>query len=137
VFIAMAKAKDDTDPGCMPPPAGCLPQKLRSPKNAGFNPAGWSQPFLHNQTLPDNIENIPPDYDLYPELGDRAIGFLTRGCPFRCAFCIVPAKEGRPRQVSDLDTLLAGRRKLILLDDNILSHPKAVDLLEEIASRNI
>jgi hypothetical protein len=74
---------------------------------------------------------------LYPELGDRAIGFLTRGCPFRCAFCIVPAKEGQPRQVSSLDALLAGRRKLILLDDNILSHPKSDDLLAEMASRNI
>ncbi|MBW2427839.1 MAG: hypothetical protein JRF56_02695 [Deltaproteobacteria bacterium] len=90
-----------------------------------------------NRRLPENIEKLPPDYNLYPELGDRAIGFLTRGCPFRCAFCIVPAKEGRPRQVSDLDTLLAGRHKLILLDDNILSHPKAVDFLEEIASRNV
>jgi hypothetical protein len=90
-----------------------------------------------NRRLPENIEKLPPDYDLYPELGDRAIGFLTRGCPFQCAFCIVPAKEGQPRQVSNLDTLLAGRRKLILLDDNILSLPKAVDLLEEMASRKI
>ncbi|MCP4624988.1 MAG: hypothetical protein GY850_15895 [bacterium] len=90
-----------------------------------------------NRRLPENIEKLPPDYDLYPEFGDRAIGFLTRGCPFRCAFCIVPAKEGRPRQVSDLDTLLAGKRKLILLDDNILSHPKADDLLEQMISRNI
>ena len=90
-----------------------------------------------NRCLPKNIEKLPPDYDLYPELGDRAIGFLTRGCKFRCDFCIVPAKEGRPRQVSDLDTLLAGRRKLILLDDNILSHPRAGDFLEEMASRNI
>jgi hypothetical protein len=90
-----------------------------------------------NRRLPENIEKLPPDYDLYPEFDDRAIGFLTRGCPFRCAFCIVPAKEGQPRQVSDLDTLLAGRRKLILLDDNILAHPKAVDLLEEMASRKI
>ena len=90
-----------------------------------------------NRRLPENIEKLPPDYDLYPELGDRAIGFLTRGCVFQCAFCIVPAKEGRPRQVSDLDTLLAGRRKLILLDDNILSHPKADDFLAEMASRDI
>jgi len=97
---------------------------------------GGSGVDLHRR-LPDNIENISPDYDLYPELGDRAIGFLTRGCPFRCAFCIVPTKEGQPHQVSNLDALLAGRRKLILLDDNILSHPNAVDLLEEMASRHI
>ena len=97
---------------------------------------GGSGVDIHRR-LPANIDNISPDFDLYPELGDRAIGFLTRGCPFRCAFCIVPVKEGQPHQVSDLDTLLAGRRKLILLDDNILSYPNAVDLLEEMASRHI
>jgi hypothetical protein len=88
--------------------------------------------------LPATIEDLPPDYTLYPELGDRAIGFLTRGCPFRCPFCIVPAKEGKPRQVSDLDSLLQKRRKkLILLDDNILSHPRAGDILEEMARRDL
>jgi len=88
--------------------------------------------------LPAEIEKMPADYSLYPELGDRAIGFLTRGCPGKCAFCIVPVKEGKPHQVSDLDSLLGkGRRKLILLDDNILAHPHAGDFLEEMASRNL
>ncbi|MCL5405363.1 MAG: hypothetical protein M1398_01320 [Deltaproteobacteria bacterium] len=87
--------------------------------------------------LPEEIESLPADYDLYPELEDRAIGFITRGCPFRCPFCIVPTKEGMPHQVSNLDELLAGRRKLILLDDNILAHPNAVDFLEEMAVRDI
>jgi hypothetical protein len=44
--------------------------------------------------LPEEIENIPADYSLYPELEERAIGFITRGCPFQCPFCIVPIKEG-------------------------------------------
>ena len=80
---------------------------------------------------------LPADYSLYPELGDRAMGFLTRGCPFACPFCIVPLKEGPPRQVADLDELLTnGQRKLLLLDDNILAHPKAGDLLEEMAAAN-
>ncbi len=88
--------------------------------------------------LPPEIEDLPPDYTVYPELGDRAIGFLTRGCPFRCPFCIVPIKEGKPRQVSDLDSLIQKRRrKLILLDDNILSHPRAGDLLEEMVRRDL
>jgi hypothetical protein len=89
--------------------------------------------------LPAQIEDLPADYSLYPELGDRAIGFLTRGCPFRCPFCIVPVKEGKPRQVSDLDTLLENgrRRKIILLDDNILSHPMADDFLQEMVSRAV
>ena len=81
--------------------------------------------------LPAEIEGLPADYSLYPELGDRAIGFLTRGCPYRCAHCVVPVKEGAPRQVSDFDDLVQGdRKKLILLDDNILSHPRATELLE-------
>ena len=89
--------------------------------------------------LPEDIEVLPPDYSCYPEMDDRAIGFLSRGCPLHCPFCIVPLKEGLPRQVSDLQTLLEnGRRsKLILLDDNLLSLPQADHLLEEMVSRNI
>jgi radical SAM superfamily enzyme YgiQ (UPF0313 family) len=87
--------------------------------------------------LPAEVEATQPDFSLYPELGDRALGFLTRGCPFTCPFCLVPAKEGRTRQVSDLETLLQGRKKLILLDDNILAHPKSGLLLEEMARREI
>jgi hypothetical protein len=89
--------------------------------------------------LPEEIESLPADYSLYPELGDRAIGFLTRGCPFACPFCIVPKKEGDIRQVSDLDGLLDSghRNKLILLDDNILSQPKSGKLLEEMARRDV
>lgn len=44
--------------------------------------------------LPDEIEHIYPDYDLYPELTQNtAYGFLTRGCCNDCSFCIV--KIGR------------------------------------------
>lgn len=89
--------------------------------------------------LPESVECLQPDYKLYPELGDRAIGFITRGCPFTCPFCVVPQKEGKPRQVSDLGAMLEGTRrdKLILLDDNILSHPDADRFLSEIADRSI
>ena len=88
--------------------------------------------------LPKKIEKLPADYSLYPELKDRAIGFLTRGCPFECPFCIVPVKEGSVKQVSDLGILLQnGLERLILLDDNILSHPNANFFLEEMVKRGI
>ncbi len=87
--------------------------------------------------LPKEVENLQADYSLYPELADRAIGFLTRGCSGSCPFCIVPVKEGKPRQVADLDTLLQGRKKLVLLDDNILAHPGAAELLEDMIRRDI
>ena len=97
---------------------------------------GGSGVDLRLRLAPD-IEGLAPDYSLYPELGDRALGFLTRGCPRRCPFCVVPVKEGAPRQVSNFDTLLQDRRKLILLDDNLLGHPAAMDLLEEMARRDL
>jgi hypothetical protein len=87
--------------------------------------------------LEPEIEALAPDYSIYPELGDRAMGFLTRGCPFHCPFCVVPLKEGSPRQVSDLDGLLQGRQKLILLDDNILAHPDALRLMEDLVRRGL
>ena len=90
-----------------------------------------------SKRLPLEIEDMEPDFDLYPELQDRAIGFLTRGCPFTCSFCIVPFKEGKPRQVNDIATLAAGRQKLILLDDNILAHPECKELLKEMAKKKL
>lgn len=37
-----------------------------------------------------------PDYSIYPEC-DYAIGYITRGCPNHCPWCVVPAKEGARR----------------------------------------
>ena len=90
-----------------------------------------------NLRLPPEIEAESPDFSLYPELGERAIGFLTRGCPKKCPFCIVPRKEGPLQQVADLDGVLQGRRQLILLDDNLLAFPQAGALLEEMARREL
>ncbi len=87
--------------------------------------------------LPEGIQQAEPDYDLYPELQDRSIGFLTRGCPFKCSFCIVPVKEGMPRRVLDVQALARGRDKLILLDDNILACPDCEELLQEMVRRRM
>jgi hypothetical protein len=88
--------------------------------------------------LPENIEAMPADYDLYPELKDRAIGFLTRGCPHKCPFCVVPKKEGKTRKVSDLASLLGQKRKkLILLDDNLLAHAESEAMLEQMVSMGL
>lgn len=47
------------------------------------------------ESLPYEIEHIYPDYSIYPEqCKDTAYGFLTRGCPRNCDFCIVGKKEG-------------------------------------------
>ena len=42
--------------------------------------------------LPEEIEEMKPDYDLYPSTYSQ--GFTTRGCIRKCSFCVVPKKEG-------------------------------------------
>lgn len=64
---------------------------------------GYSYPD-GGEELPEEIEHIYPDYQLYKDaFPDTAYGFLTRGCPRGCDFCIVGKKEGRcARKVADL-----------------------------------
>jgi hypothetical protein len=74
--------------------------------------------------LPAEFENIYPDYDLYPNLPDKlkdtAFGFMTRGCPRNCGFCIVTQKEGcTSRKVADLNQFWNGQKNIKLLDPNI------------------
>ena len=75
-----------------------------------------------------------PDYSLYPDLTkDTAYGFLTRGCPRGCSFCIVAGKEGRcSRKVADLSEFWNGQKKIVLCDPNILACPDWNDLLTQL-----
>ena len=85
--------------------------------------------------LPDEIEHIYPDYSLYPELTkDTAYGFLTRGCPRGCHFCIVAGKEGRRSvKVADLSEWWSGQKNIVLMDPNILACPDHMELLKQLA----
>lgn len=73
--------------------------------------------------LPDDIEHIYPDYSLYAELcHDTAYGFLTRGCPRGCEFCIVGQKEGMTsKKVADLSEFWRGQKYIKLLDPNMFA----------------
>lgn len=84
--------------------------------------------------LPDEIEHIYPDYSLYPEMTrDTAYGFLTRGCPRHCAFCIVGDKEGLySRKVADLTEFWSGQKNIKLLDPNLLACREHLELLQQL-----
>jgi hypothetical protein len=74
-------------------------------------------------TLPDEIEHLMPDYELYPEC-DASYGYTMRGCIRNCEFCIVPKKDGKAHLVSDIYEFWDRRhKKIVLLDDNILALP--------------
>lgn len=69
--------------------------------------------------LPQEIESMFPDYSLY-NITDTAYGFLTRGCPRNCPFCIVGKKEGlKTVQVAELSNFWNGQKEIKLLDPNI------------------
>lgn len=72
--------------------------------------------------LPDEVEHIFPDYSLYPQFSDCAYGFLSRGCPRGCGFCIVGKKEGlRSVAVADLSEFWNGQKQIELLDANLFA----------------
>lgn len=83
--------------------------------------------------LPDEIEHIYPDYELYG-ITDTAYGFLTRGCPRGCGFCHVKAKEGGcSYKVADLDEFWRDQKRICLCDPNILACPDHMELLQQLS----
>lgn len=95
----------------------------------------------YSSILPDHIEHICPDYDLYPisewNDGKTAYGFLTRGCIRRCSWCIVPQKEGAITAHADIDEFIAGKKKAVLLDNNVLASEWGLQQIEKIVDRKI
>jgi hypothetical protein len=84
--------------------------------------------------LPDKIEHIYPDYNLYG-IKDTAYGFLTRGCPKGKIhkYCIVSEKEGYcSHKVSDLSEFWRGQKNIVLLDPNITACNNCKDLFRQL-----
>lgn len=108
-----------------------------TPENKYLPPAairggtGYADIPIDQQLLPE-IDTAYPDYSIYPEC-DYAIGYLTRGCPNRCPWCVVPTKEGSIsayrewRQIVRTDT-----KKLVLMDNNILASGHGIAQLESL-----
>lgn len=82
--------------------------------------------------LPAEVEGIFPDYDLYG-IKETAYGFLTRGCPRNCAFCIVSQKEGcQSKKIADLKQFWDGQKEIKLLDPNLLACRDHLELLDQL-----
>lgn len=82
--------------------------------------------------LPDEIEHIYPDYSLYG-IKNTAYGYLTRGCPRGCGFCIVGKKEGlKSYKVADISEFWRGQREIKLLDPNLLACKDNIELLQQL-----
>ena len=79
--------------------------------------------------LPDEIEHIKPDYELYDI--DYSLGFTTRGCIRNCEFCIVPEKEGKIGEHAEVEEFLNPKSNIVvLLDNNFLALPSHIKKLK-------
>ena len=84
------------------------------------------------QRLEPAIDNIFPDYSIYPSC-KYAIGYITRGCPNHCRWCLVPAKEGNIKPYREWSELVrVDSHKLVLMDNNILASDFGIAQLESL-----
>ena len=84
--------------------------------------------------LPEEVEHICPDYALYG--CDKSYGFLTRGCPNHCPWCIVPKKEGKIRAHADIEEFCR-HKHVVLMDNNVLAHDHGIHQIEKMAGMGV
>lgn len=92
-----------------------------------------------HSTLPDYIDDCQPDLSIYPDIEQGvSYGFLTRGCPNKCPWCVVPIKEGKIRPYWDIERVANGNKKVILMDNNPLALPEyAMEQLNKIIEMDL
>jgi hypothetical protein len=74
------------------------------------------------------------DYSLYPRYS-YSIGFTQRGCRLRCAFCVVPNKEGAIGQEQPIAQIWRGDpypRNVLLLDNDFFGARHWRDRIDEL-----
>lgn len=100
-------------------------QNLRGPNGKDLNPKV-------SDIVPTQFTAL--DYSAYPEF-KASLGFSQRGCRFRCSFCFVPWKEGRPNTFSTIDSIWRGPghvKHLHILDNDFFGSPEWPDRIDEI-----
>ena len=85
-----------------------------------------------DKPLPNEIEHIYPDYDLYG-IPNTAYGFLSRGCPRGCEFCHVKEMQGETaHKVANLSEFWHGQKNIVLLDPNISACKEWEDIFQQL-----
>jgi hypothetical protein len=78
--------------------------------------------------------SMMPDYSDYPAWR-QSIGFTQRGCRLKCAFCVVPKKEGKVSEAATIADIWRGDywpREIILLDNDFFGQPHWQKRIDEI-----
>lgn len=101
------------------------------PENTIRGGTGYTDVPIWQQLRPE-VDILFPDYSLYPTC-DYAIGYITRGCPNNCRWCVVPSKEGEIKPYRSWEQLVRmDSKKLVLMDNNILVSDFGIAQLENL-----
>jgi hypothetical protein len=99
----------------------------------GYGYDNYEKPF-------EEYETTFPDYSIYyekyPQFKKTAFGYLTRGCPRNCDFCMVGKYEGTKNiQVSELSNFYNPElhNEIKLLDPNLFANKNNLHLLQQLA----
>ena len=107
------------------------PENPYLPENTIRGGTGYADVPIWQQ-LCQEVDQLFPDYTIYPAC-DYAIGYITRGCPNHCRWCLVPAKEGSIRPYRHWQELVRpDSKKLVLMDNNILASDFGIAQLESL-----
>ena len=103
------------------------------PKRMKIGGTGWD----YSTDLPPEIDALQPDYSIYNY--PHNIGFTMRGCRFRCKFCVVPQKEGKPYEEHTIDEIWQQRSSnfVVLLDNDFFGNPSWQKRIDEIKDHNL
>lgn len=90
-------------------------------------------------SLPRKMDNIMPDYDLYPDM-DYSIGFTTRGCIRKkeCLFCIVGDLEPDYIEYKHPSVFHhPDHKKIVFLDNNFTASKRFNETLDYIEEKGV
>lgn len=89
------------------------------------------------EDLPPEVDGMFPDYSIYPHI-DYAIGFLTRGCPNKCPWCVVPKKEGGIRPYQTYEQIKRDdSNRIVFMDNNVLACDHGLKEIERLGKTTI
>lgn len=101
-------------------------------------------PFVEvRQGMCEEIEELVPKYSL--DKNNKAIvGYASRGCPYKCGYCMVPKLEGCMKSFPTIRPMLeAGVKEMgdpkvvVLFDNNLTAHAHIDNICDELEEFNI